>query len=159
VQIGTDPDQEDDCMQTNGLGRSRSMVAPADALTATSSCAALTAEQQELLRRVALHDDELIRSLLVDGSGEVGVTGLDPKSCALVRLGVLIALDAPVASYQWGTQQAMVCGATVDEIVGMLRAVVPVAGVARVVAAAPRLALALGYDIHCAFETMDDPFD
>jgi 4-carboxymuconolactone decarboxylase len=147
-------------MQTHGLGRSRLAVEPAETLAATSSwTTALTADQQELLRRLALHDDQLIRSLMVAGPGEIGVTGLDPKSCALVRLGVLLALDAPVASYQWGAQQAMVCGATVDEIVGMLRAVVPVVGAARVVAAAPRLALALGYDIHGAFETMDEPFD
>ena len=38
-------------------------------------------------------------------------------------------------------------GASYDEIVGTLIAVIPIVGVARVVSAAPNLALALGYDV------------
>jgi alkylhydroperoxidase/carboxymuconolactone decarboxylase family protein YurZ len=49
-------------------------------------------------------------------------------------------------SYLWAVQWALAAGATTDEIVGTLLAVAPVAGVARVVAAAPEVALALGYD-------------
>ena len=39
-----------------------------------------------------------------------------------------------------------------DEIVGTLIAVAPTVGTARVVSAAPELALALGYDVEAAFE-------
>ena len=39
-----------------------------------------------------------------------------------------------------------------DEIVGTLIAVAPTVGIARVVSAAPELALALGYDVEAAFE-------
>ena len=47
-------------------------------------------------------------------------------------------------------------GATYDEIVGTLIAVIPIVGVARVVSAAPNLGLALGYDVHEALELVED---
>jgi alkylhydroperoxidase/carboxymuconolactone decarboxylase family protein YurZ len=106
----------------------------------------MSADQEERLRRLTLHDDHLIRSMLAIDPGHVQGSGLDPKSCALVRLGALVALDAACVSYQWAVQWALAAGATTDEIVGTLLAVAPVAGVARVVAAAPEVALALGYD-------------
>jgi hypothetical protein len=43
-----------------------------------------------------------------------------------------------------------------DEIVGTLIAVIPIVGVARVVSAAPNLALALGYDVAEALELVED---
>ena len=46
-------------------------------------------------------------------------------------------------------------GASYDEIVGVLVAVIPIVGVARVVSAAPNLALALGYDVPDALELVD----
>lgn len=47
-------------------------------------------------------------------------------------------------------------GATVEEIVGVLIAVAPTVGVARIVSAAPELALAVGYDIDSALERFDE---
>jgi 4-carboxymuconolactone decarboxylase len=38
-------------------------------------------------------------------------------------------------------------GASEDEIVDVLTAIAPIVGLARLAAAAPRLALALGYDV------------
>ena len=43
--------------------------------------------------------------------------------------------------------RAIEAGATEEEIVGVLVAVAPAVGLARVVSTAPRLALAIGYDI------------
>jgi 4-carboxymuconolactone decarboxylase len=106
----------------------------------------MSADQEERLRRLALHDDHLIRSMLAIDPGHVRGSALDPKSCALVRLGALVALDAACVSYQWAVQWALAAGATTDEIVGVLLAVAPVTGVARVVAAAREVALALGHD-------------
>jgi hypothetical protein len=51
-------------------------------------------------------------------------------------------------------ERAHRCGATDDEIVGCLVAVLPVVGVARVVSAAPKLALALGFDVEAALERL-----
>ena len=118
----------------------------------------MSADHEERLRRLALHDDHLMRSMLAIPPGHVEASGLDPKSCALVRLGALVASDAGGFSYQWGVRWALAAGATADEIVGALMAVAPITGVARVVAAAPELALALGYDIDAALEVWNgDP--
>jgi hypothetical protein len=43
-------------------------------------------------------------------------------------------------------------GASEDVIAGVLLAIAPVAGLGRVVAAAPEVAIALGYDIEAALE-------
>ncbi len=42
-----------------------------------------------------------------------------------------------------------------DEIVATLEAVSPVTGAARVVLAAPKVSLALGYDVEAALERLD----
>jgi hypothetical protein len=47
---------------------------------------------------------------------------------------------------------ALGAGATVDDIVGVLIAVAPTVGLARVVSAAPQLAAAIGYDVERAIE-------
>ena len=47
---------------------------------------------------------------------------------------------------------AQAAGASVDEVVGSLIAVAPIVGLARVVSAAPVLALAIGYDVDAALE-------
>ena len=51
---------------------------------------------------------------------------------------------------------ALAAGATRDEIVASLEAVTPVTGAARVVQCAPKVALALGYDVESALEGFDD---
>ena len=52
----------------------------------------------------------------------------------------------------WTVDVARRHGASDDEIVGCLIAVLPAVGVANVVSAAPKLALALGYDVTAALE-------
>ena len=82
---------------------------------------------------------------------------LDCKTHALVRIGALVAVDAGTPSYLSAVEAALAAGATADEIVGALVAVTPIAGAPRVVAAAPRLGLALGYDVPEALESVDAP--
>jgi hypothetical protein len=43
-----------------------------------------------------------------------------------------------------------------DQIVDVLLAIAPMAGLDRIVAAAPHLGIALGYDIEAALEESDD---
>lgn len=50
---------------------------------------------------------------------------------------------------------ALAAGATSDEIVAALEAVTAVTGTARVVQCAPKVALALGYDVDAALERRD----
>ncbi len=72
---------------------------------------------------------------------------LRPKVDLLVRLGALLALGAATSSLRATVERAVEAGASETEIVGVLVAVAPAVGMARVVASAPRLALAIGYDV------------
>jgi alkylhydroperoxidase/carboxymuconolactone decarboxylase family protein YurZ len=74
------------------------------------------------------------------------VSGLDPRSFALVKLAALIALDAPPASYEWQLGNAFADGVTAEDVLGVLRAVAPQVGGPRVVAAASEVMAALGLD-------------
>src|SRR5215211_5706198 len=104
----------------------------------------ITATYEERLRRLVLHDERCIRSMLgIDLNNEAA--GLDPKTQALVRLGGLLALGVSSGSYQWGVEVALAAGATADEIVGALAAVAPISGLAAVIAATPEVAMAIGY--------------
>jgi alkylhydroperoxidase/carboxymuconolactone decarboxylase family protein YurZ len=82
----------------------------------------------------------------------VSASRLDAKTHSLVRLGALIAIDAAPPSYMWAVESALAHGATNEEIVGVLVAVMPSVGSGRVVSAAPRLSLALGYDVGAGLE-------
>ncbi len=53
---------------------------------------------------------------------------------------------------QWSTSRALAAGATKDEVTDVLLAIAPVAGLGRVVSAAPKVATALEYDIEAALE-------
>jgi alkylhydroperoxidase/carboxymuconolactone decarboxylase family protein YurZ len=98
---------------------------------------------ERLLCRLTLHDERSVRAALADP----GLSGLDPKVQALVGLGALLSVDAATVSVRLLVDEAYRAGATEDEIVGVLLAVAPAIGHARTVAVAPRLALALGYDV------------
>ena len=98
----------------------------------------------ERLRRLVIND-----ACFAGGTGGAGVEprDLDPKTLALVRLAALVAVGGAVPSYGAHADAAVGAGATVDEIVDVLVRILPVVGYPRVVAAAPELASALGYDI------------
>ena len=76
-----------------------------------------------------------------------GAEPLVPKVELLVRLGALLALGAATSTLRSTVDRATEAGATEAEIVGVLVAVAPAVGLARVVSSAPRLAVAIGYDI------------
>lgn len=101
------------------------------------------------LRRLALHDEKMT----ADAFGGAGTQSmvlcpvLDPRTLALVRLAGLIAVGGAVPSYGAQADAAIDAGATAAEIVDVLVGVIPVVGLPRVVAAAPKLALALGHDV------------
>ena len=80
---------------------------------------------------------------------------IDEKTAALLRVAATIAVDAAPYSFQHAVALAIEAGATSDEIVATLEAVTPVTGAARVVQCAPKLALALGYDVDAALERRD----
>ena len=104
-------------------------------------------EVERLLRRLALNDEESIGMVLSNGAELSGGTALKPKVDLLVRLGALLALGAATSSIRTTVERAREAGATETEIVGVLIAVAPAVGLARVISTAPRLALAIGYDV------------
>jgi 4-carboxymuconolactone decarboxylase len=106
------------------------------------------------LCKVAIADDAYVAELLSNKDSNLAASTLDPKTHALVRLGALIAVDAETPAYMWTLELARRAGASNDEIVGCLLAVMPTLGVARVVSAAPKLGLALGFDVATALETL-----
>ena len=108
-------------------------------------------EYKEHLRRLAVHDDALVEEIL---SEESATSALDQRTTTLVRVAAAIALDAAPSSFQRAVALALAAGATSDEIVATLEAVTPITGAARVVQCAPKLALALGYDVEEALESL-----
>jgi 4-carboxymuconolactone decarboxylase len=112
-------------------------------------------EYKLTLRRLAMRDDRFIDVLLSEDRANATLAGIDPRSHALARVAALIAMDAAPPSYMSAVQAGVEAGATYDEIAGTLIAVLPIVGVARVVSAAPKLGLALGYDVAEALELVD----
>ncbi len=95
----------------------------------------------ERLRCLAINDSRL------SGPDGLAEEQLDLKSVTLVRLAALVAVGGAVPSFGAHTDAAVSAGATVSEIIDVLVSVVPVVGLPCVVNAAPRVAMALGYDI------------
>src|SRR3954467_15421026 len=95
---------------------------------------------EDLLRRLALNDENAVRLVLQSRPSPTTATGpgapLDFKAHALVRLGALLSIGAATDSCRLAVELARAAGATDDELVGVLVAVGPVVGFARLVAAA-----------------------
>ena len=111
---------------------------------------------QETLRRLAMIDEGFVEDQARLGLGLVSTSALDPKTAALLQVGVLVAIGSPAVCLEWSTGRALAAGATEDEIADVLLAIAPVAGLGRIVSAAPDVATALGYDIAAALEEPND---
>jgi 4-carboxymuconolactone decarboxylase len=109
-------------------------------------------------RAVDQATNEILSALAQGDSGALGEAAnlreqlrveshLDQKTFALVKIAALVALDAAPASYLFQVQLALDAGATPREILGVLTAIAPQAGMARVVAAAPEIMIALGLEL------------
>jgi hypothetical protein len=102
---------------------------------------------QRLLRRLAL--GEYRRGL----GPSLEVLPDDPRARTLIQLGALLAVDAAPISIQRAVAEASATGDLgADDLVGALVSLVPIIGIARVATVAPKLGLALGYDVEAAFE-------
>jgi 4-carboxymuconolactone decarboxylase len=102
---------------------------------------------------LAVGDDNTLRSVLDVSRRQLrdphprSGRALPSETFALVRLAALLAAGAGTTSLRWAVELAVQSGAEDDEIVEVLVTMAAIVGSARVVAAAPRLALAIGYDI------------
>jgi 4-carboxymuconolactone decarboxylase len=104
-------------------------------------------DTHEALAGIAAGEAEVLESALELREAQLEATGLDERTFGLVKIAVLIALDAPPASYAWQVASAIEGGASAEDILGVLRAVAPQVGGPRVVAAAPEIMLALGLSL------------
>jgi len=109
---------------------------------------------QETLRKLSIFDERIAEAGI--GLGRAETSALDAKTTALLQLGASVALGASAVCLQWSAARALAAGATKDEIADVLLAIAPVAGLGRVVTAAPKVATALEYDIEAALEEPDD---
>jgi hypothetical protein len=106
----------------------------------------VTPDQEAFLRRLALCDETTVAPIMT-GAVPPDALGPEAQTLALARVAALIGAESPPASYQWAVESALAAGASEADIVDVLVTVAPIVGLARTTAAAPQLALALGYDI------------
>jgi alkylhydroperoxidase/carboxymuconolactone decarboxylase family protein YurZ len=109
---------------------------------------------QETLRRLAIFDEGFVKAGF--GLGLARTSALDPKTAALLQLGVSVAIGSSAVCLEWSATRALAAGATKDEVADVLLAIAPVAGMGRVVSAAPGVATALEYDLEAALAEPDD---
>jgi alkylhydroperoxidase/carboxymuconolactone decarboxylase family protein YurZ len=114
-----------------------------------------TARFQETLRRLAIFDEGLVEAGFGLNLGQT--SALDAQTVALLQVAVSVAIGSSAVCLQWSTGRALAAGATKDEIIDVLLAIIPVAGRGRVISAAPDIATALDYDIETALEAPNDP--
>ena len=80
----------------------------------------------------------------------IDASSLDPKTLMLVRIAGLVSVDAPPASYLLNIGTAGEIGVDADDVQGVLIALAPIVGTARIASAATKLTRALGLAINLA---------
>jgi alkylhydroperoxidase/carboxymuconolactone decarboxylase family protein YurZ len=80
----------------------------------------------------------------------IETSSLDPEQLMLVRIAALVAIDAPPISYALNLGVASELDVDVDEVRGVLTAIAPIVGTARVAAATTNIARALDIALEVA---------
>ena len=111
---------------------------------------------QETLRRLAMIDEGFVQDEAGLRLDPAATSALEPKTTALLQVAVSVAIGSSAVCLEWSAGRALAAGASEDEIADVLLAIAPVAGLGRVVCAAPDVATALGYDIAAALEGPGD---
>jgi 4-carboxymuconolactone decarboxylase len=99
---------------------------------------------------------DLLASMTADS---LEATTLDPQSIALVRLAALVATGAPAVSYALNLAVAGEVGLDVDDVRGVLAAIAPIVGTARVADATGRIVLAIGVAVEVAEDELEAELD
>jgi hypothetical protein len=103
-------------------------------------------DRETMLRRMSLSDPRLLTGPPMPPSGW-GTATLDPRWQTLVRLGALLATEPTSAALQQVVDEALELNITRDELVQALVCLLPTVGLRQAAMVAPRLALAIGYDV------------
>jgi 4-carboxymuconolactone decarboxylase len=97
---------------------------------------------------------DLLTSMTTDS---IEASSLDAETLALVRIAALVAVDAPAVSYLMNLAVAGEMGVDAEQVRGVLAAVAPIVGTARVASATGKIASALEVAIEVA--EMDEDAD
>ena len=104
-------------------------------------------------------DTPVLDTLADITAASVEHNSLAPRELMLARVAALIAVDAPPASYLANAGAAKDSGITADDLQGVMIAVAPVVGTARVVSAGGKILRALGFAIEVAEAELADEGD
>ena len=87
---------------------------------------------------------DLLASMTTDS---IEASSLDAETLALVRIAALVAVDAPAVSYLMNLAIAGEMGVDAEQVRGVLAAVAPIVGTARVASATGNILEALSIEV------------
>ncbi|MET0740311.1 MAG: carboxymuconolactone decarboxylase family protein [Candidatus Nanopelagicales bacterium] len=90
---------------------------------------------------------DLIAAMTADS---IAASSLDAQTLMLVRIAALVAVDAPSISYLLNLGAATQTGVDADQVRGVLTAIAPIVGTARVASATSNIVKALAVAIEVA---------
>ncbi len=97
---------------------------------------------------------DLLQSMTADS---IAASSLDLETLALVRIAALAAVDAPAVSYLLNLEAASQVGIDGEQVRGVLAAIAPIVGTARVASATGKIVDALDVAIEVAgFEAQSE---
>ena len=95
-------------------------------------------------------DSPILDLLMTMNLAGIEASSLDDQSLMLVRMAALVAVDAPPVSYMLNLRMAGEVDVDAEVIEGMLAAIAPIVGSARVASAAGKMVRALGIELSLA---------
>ena len=102
-------------------------------------------------------DSPILNLLAAMNIAGVEASSLDAETLMLVRLAALVSVDAPPISYVLNIEMAGETDISPEDVQGMLAAIAPIVGSARVASAAGKMVRALGIEL--ALADLDDQDD
>jgi 4-carboxymuconolactone decarboxylase len=90
---------------------------------------------------------DLLEGMTADS---LAASDLDPETLMLVRIAALVAVDAPSVSYLLNIGAASEIGVDAEQVRGVLAAIAPIVGTARIASATGKIADALEVAIEIA---------
>jgi hypothetical protein len=90
---------------------------------------------------------DLLASMTADS---LEASDLDPRTLMAVRIAALAAVDAPPISYALNLEAAAATGVDADDVRGVLTAIAPIVGTARVASATASIVDALAIELEVA---------
>lgn len=107
--------------------------------------ATINQASQEILKRLANEDAPVLETVAQMHINTLERSGLDEKTYHLVRLAALVGMEGPPISFLVNGSAASAAGLRLEQLQGMLTAVAPIVGSARIASAAGHILRALGY--------------